>query len=200
MNYEYISSAQIKKAYHLDELCPSNTAQKENIASAIRSVYFYMDIMKALENTNDEEMKAINRKTIMILSYSVIDGIVACLGFKMQNRCYNCKKPCSHYCIGMFAESEKKNVYNSFKNADEFLRKIKVINLDRNANIFYKHYREIRNNVHLTSNSKVITRDTAYSKNQVCYATDFMDSFIKMLYRNYINFINANNCIRRGGI
>lgn len=197
MNYNYISVEKIKKEYHLDVLCPPNTTQKENIALTIRAVYFYEEIMRELEKTDDEVLKAINRKTMMMLSYSVIDGVVACLGFKMQNQCYNCRHRCSHYCVNMFSKSAEKNLHDSFKNADAFLKKNNIINLDRNADLFYNQYRDIRNNIHLTKNVPLITRDAAYSKRHVDYSTTFMDNFIDMLYHNYINFINVNKCINR---
>ena len=199
VNYPNVSVESIKKEYHLDALCPANTSQKENIALTIKSLYLYEALMKELDRTNDEELKVMNRKTIITLSYSVIDGIVACLGFKMQNRCYNCKRRCSNYSNSMFASTPYKNEMDAFKNADAFLKKIKIIYLDDSANKFYKQYRDVRNNIHLTRNSPAIIADSSYSKKHVEYAFKFVNDFIEMLYNNYNNFLNVNHCIQRGG-
>lgn len=197
--YSYVSIDQIKKEYHLDVLCPQNTAQKENIALTIKGLYYYYSKMKELEGIKDDELKVINRKVIMTLSYTVIDGIVACLGFKIQNRCYNCKKRCSNYSNSMFRGDIKENENKSFKNADDFLRKVKIINLNKSDDNFYKGYREIRNNIHLTKNTNLITEDNAYSKNYVDRTIKFMNDFIDMLYHNYNYFLNINHCTQKEG-
>ena len=197
--YSYVSIDKIKKEYHLDVLCPQNTAQKENIALTIKGLYYYYSKMKELEGIKDDELKAINRKVIMTLSYTVIDGIVACLGFKIQNRCYYCKKRCSNYSNSMFRGDIKENENKSFKNADDFLRKAKIINLNQSDDNFYKGYREIRNNIHLTKNTNLITEDNAYSKNYIDRTIKFMNDFIDMLYYNYNHFLNINHCIQKEG-
>ncbi|MBO5946411.1 MAG: hypothetical protein J6Q69_07380 [Clostridia bacterium] len=192
-DFSEVSIAEIKKHFHLDELCPADTAQKENIALSIKMLYFYCDMLRA---DYPRDIEATLCREIVILSYSIIDGLVACLGFKMQERCLGCKSHCQHYSVKMYeGESIRKNENDSFKNADVYLKKCGVISLTPGALLFYTQYRDRRNNVHLSKNCEVITKDPCFNRKHCNRAVNFLNEFVDMLYLNQREFVRNNKCI-----
>lgn len=192
-DFSDVSLTDIKKHFHLDELCPNNTAQKENIALSIKMLYFYCDMLNA---SYPSDIEATLCREIIILSYSVIDGLVACLGFKMQERCLRCKSHCKHYSVGMYeGESVRKNENDSFKKADVYLKRCEVISLTQGALLFYNQYRDRRNNVHLSKNCEVITKDACFNRRYCNRAINFLNEFVDMLYKNQREFVRNNKCL-----
>jgi hypothetical protein len=154
-------------------------------------LYFYCDLLKA-EYPSDIE--ALICRELIIVSYSVIDGLVACLGFMIQSQCSNCKQRCGCYSQSMFAGNERKNENDAFKNADLYLRSKRIIDLTPAARLYYENYRSARNNIHLTKNTSIITQDKRYSREHCRQAVEFLNQFVEMLYQNYMQFVKNNGC------
>ena len=187
-----VTIREIKERFHLNDICPSDTAQKENIALSIKLLFFYCDMLHA---DYPKDLEALLCREVIILSYSIIDGLVACLGFLMQERCITCKSRCAHYSIKMFSEdSVKKNERRAFEHADKYLRSCSIINLTSEARAFYSQYRDRRNNVHLSKNCEIITQDSCFNREHCDRAVRFFTEFIDMLYENHNEFIMKNRC------
>ncbi len=192
IKYYPYSIAQIKKDYHLDVLCPARTAQKENIALSIKLLYFFCDMLKSTF-TNDIEI--LMCREIIILSYSILDGIVGCLGFKMQEQCNKCNRRCSYYFNEMSSsDTEFENEEKSFKRAKKHLEDCKILYWSKGAKDFHSMYRNYRNNIHLTKNAKVINNDPFYTRESSNKAVEFLQEFIDVLYHNYQEFVENNRC------
>ena len=148
-----------------------------------------------LNSEYPKDIEALLCREIIILSYSIIDGLVACLGFKMQEQCLKCKHHCSNYSVKMFeGESIRKNEEKAFKLANLYLRKCRIVNMKSEAQRFYDQYRDRRNNVHLSKNCDVITKDSCYNRAHCDRAVRFFGEFVDMLYVNYKEFVSKNKC------
>ena len=191
INYKDVSLADIKKEYHLDVICPQGAEQSENIALTIKMLYFYCDMLKS---KYPSDIEALICRELIISSYSVIDGLVGCLGFKIQYQCYNCQRRCNCFSQSMFPGDARKNENEAFKNADLYLRATKIIDLTPAASVYYDNYRSARNNIHLTKNTNVITSDKRFTREHCQQAIEFLNGFIEMIYTNYINFVKRNGC------
>lgn len=195
MIYNNYPISDIKTDYFLRELCVGETSQLENIAITIQSLYFYHDIL--VSSNLPKTIEASLCRTIIIMSYSVIEAIVISLGYKLQNSCISCKKKCvcRYYSISMFSNiNEKVNEKKSFINANDFLSQIGIIYLLSSDKKFYDEYRNSRNNVHLGRNAEIITKDLYYSKTNCEKTIRFMQEFIRMLNDNFSDFIKNNKC------
>ena len=191
-NFSDPSVNEIKKHYHLAEICPTGTAQIENIALSIKMLYFYCDM---LENKYPRDIEALICREVIILSYSILDGTVACLGFLMQDKCMKCKRRCAHYSVEMYSgKNIRVNEEKAFKLADEYLKKCGIISLTAGAKLFYDQYRDRRNNVHLSKNCEVITKDKCFNREHCKRAISFFDEFFDMLYVNHKEFVSINKC------
>lgn len=187
------SVEQIKKEYYLNDLCVADTAQIENIAITIQSLYVYHSIL--MSGNYPRTIEASLCRTIIIMSYSILEAIVVSLGYKIQTNCINCKRRCPNHSVSMFSEKETyKNELKAFKNSDEFLTKIKIINLTNQARNYYNHFRDNRNNVHLARNANVISKDDNFTKKECNVAIEFLQGFIKLLQDNYFEYINFYKC------
>ena len=133
IDYQNISISDIKKQFHLDVLCPNKAAQSENIALTIKLLYFYCDLLK---EKYPPDIEALICRELIIASYSVIDGLVGCLGFMIQYKCFDCKKRCACFSQTMFPGNTKKNENDAFKNADKYLKEHKIIDLTPKANVY----------------------------------------------------------------
>ena len=191
--YDYKSIDEIKKIYFLNELCYPVRTQVNNIAITIQSLFYYYP---QLQKSNVDSLTSILSKTINILSYSVIDGIVILLGIKMQKKCEGChnKDNCKYYSNSIFAGKSKDNELNAFVNAKKHLEKCKIINLSDHAKNVFKEYRDIRNYVHITRNGLIMTKDDNFTKEKSRDLLNFLQYFVKHLYNNYQEFLKNNNC------
>lgn len=195
IKFSNIPLNEIKKQFHLDAICPPQTAQKENIALSIKLLYFYCDMLKTKYPSDIESLLC---REIIILSYSILDGIVGCLGFLMQSQCGRCSRRCNYYSQTMFSgDSIRENEQKSFVLADNFLQKCKIINLTEKAKRFYNDYRQHRNNIHLTKNCNVITSDSYFSRKSCNQAVLFLSEFIDMIYCNHKEFVAKNRCCKK---
>ena len=191
-NFSDVSLEDVKKRYHLNEICPSDTAQKENVALSIKLLYFYCDMLKS---RYPFDVEALLCREIVILSYSVLDGLVGCLGFKLQHSCGICTHRCSRYSQKMYEGATiRENEQRSFAVADAYLRSCGIIDMTKDADQFYRDYRQTRNNIHLTKNCDVITDDRRFTRAYCNRAVRFLEEFIEMLYVNYVDFIKKNKC------
>ena len=190
------SLEQIKNDYYLYDLCVKGTAQLENIAITIQSLYFYHKILIAANYPKAIESSLC--RTIIIMSYSVLEAIVISVGYKIQHRCQYCRHPCVFYSNSMFKdEKTHSNEMRAFQNADEYLRKIGIINLTAQARAYYDDFRDNRNNVHLARNSEVISRDHAYTRQGCNSAIEFLQSIIELIQNNFVEFCQTNGCFGR---
>jgi hypothetical protein len=191
---EKYSLEDIKRDYYLYNLCVADTPQLENIAITIQSLYFYKDIL--VSNTYPKTIEASLCRTIVIMSYSILEAIVVSLGYKLQYTCLNCSSAtsCDYYSYSMFAEDQKSNELNAFKNADKYLTEIGIISFTSSARRFYDEFRNIRNNVHLTRNTKVIHNEKQYTREHCNLIITFFQEFIDMLNHNYLDFIKKHHC------
>lgn len=193
INYTNVSVAEIKKDFYLEIFCPQKSEQLENIALTIKLLYFYCDMLKGQYPSDLESLLC---RDIIITSYSVIDGLVGCLGYKIQSQCYNCKNRCNCFSQSLFKDDEVKNERNLFINADKYLRLHKIIDLTPSAREYYDNYREARNNVHLTKNAPVITADSRFTRERCRQSIQFLNNFVEMLHVNYTSFVKKNKCFR----
>ena len=192
-NEDY-SLEDIKRDYYLYNLCVEDTPQLENIAITIQSLYFYKDIL--VSNTYPKTIEASLCRTIVIMSYSILEAIVVSLGYKLQYTCHNCNRNgrCDCYSYSMFAEDQKSNELNAFKNADKYLTEIGIISFTSSARRFYDEFRNSRNNIHLSRNSRVITHEKKYTREHCNVVITFFQEFIDMLNHNYLDFIRTHHC------
>lgn len=192
---EQYSLEDIKKDYYLHNTCVEDTAQLENIAITIQSLYFYHDIL--VSNTYPRSIEASLCRTIVIMSYSILEAIVVSLGYKLQCFCANCNmaNSCKFCSNSMFSSTTKNNELFAFQNADRYLTDIGIINFTDNARTFYNEFRYTRNNIHLERNAQVITNDKMYTKDYCNTAIEFLQNFIEMLNSNYLEFISTHRCV-----
>lgn len=187
------SLEQIKKDYYLYDLCVKDTAQLENIAITIQSLYFYQNILAAANYPKAIESSLC--RTIIIMSYSILEAVVISVGYKIQDRCRYCQHACAYYSNSMFKdEKTHKNEINAFHNSEEYLKKIGIINLTSNASAYFNDFRNNRNNVHLARNSEVISKNRAYTRQECNFAVEFLQSFIEIIHNNLIEFCQLYGC------
>lgn len=192
-NLPNYSLNQIKKDYYLYDLCVNDTSQLENIAITIQSLYFYQSIL--VSNDFSRSFEASLCRTIIIMSYSILEAIVISTGYKIQNYCKVCRHSCSYCSSSMFKDiNTHNNEMRAFTRAADFLEKTKIISLTRPAKMYFDNFRDNRNNVHLARNSKVITEDQTYTRNECNSAIIFLQSIIKMIYNNYVEFCRKYKC------
>ncbi len=189
------SIEQIKRDYHLYSLCIDDTAQIENIAITIQSIYLYHNVLMGLPKW-PRSMEASLCRTMLIMSYSVLEGIVVSTGYKIQDRCRSCPHKCGSYCDSMFQGDRKKNEKDAFFNADGFLKNAEILAMDASASKYYKTFRDSRNNVHLARNARIITEDPMYSISECAFAVKLLQKMIDVIYHNYLAFCERNNCER----
>lgn len=190
------SLEEIKQDYFLYDLCVNDSAQLENIAITIQSLYLYYNILNA--GNYPRSMEASLCRTIIIMSYSILEAIVVSAGYKIQKSCQYCQHQCYYRSCSMF-EDEKthRNEMKAFANADKFLKNVEIINLTSRARDYYDDFRDSRNNVHLARNSQIISRDRKYTKQECISAIDFLQTIIKLIHNNFIVFCQSNGCFRR---
>ena len=115
--------------------------------------------------------------------------------FLMQDRCALCSHRCQYYSQTMYEEfSIRENENKAFKNADAYLQKCKIINMTLDAQQFYRVYRDRRNNIHLSKNCEIITKDKCFTRSYSNQAVKFLSNFIDMLYENQREFVANNKC------
>ena len=184
---------EIKRDYHLFDLCVQNTAQLENVAITIQSLYLYQNILQA--GDYPRSMEASLCRTIIIMGYSVIEALVVSVGYQIQRACERCKHRCKYASTSMFHDAKAHiNASRAFQNADTYLEAIGVRNLTPNAKAFYDLFRSSRNNVHLTRNAKVISKDGDYTREHCLGAAQFLQGFVQMLYENTQEFVATHRC------
>lgn len=187
------SLEQIKNDYYLYDLCVNDTAQLENIAITIQSLYFYHNILIAANYPKAIESSLC--RTIIIMSYSILEAVVVSVGYKIQNRCQYCRHACAYYSNSMFNDKKThNNEMRAFQNAHEYLRKFGIINLTAQARAYYDDFRDNRNNVHLARNSEVISRDHAYTRQECNSAIEFLQSIIELIHNNFLEFCQTYGC------
>ncbi len=187
------SLERIKKEYYLKDLCVNGTAQLENISITIQSLYLYHNILVA--SKYEKSIEASLCRTIFIMSYSILEGIVISTGYKIQNKCRYCKNQCKYSSVMMFNnKNEHCNEINAFKNADEFLNNIGILNFTSRAKQYYSDFRENRNNIHLGKNCEVITCDHNFTKEECFNKIMFLQDCIKIMHSNYLKFTKKHKC------
>ncbi len=187
------SLEKIKKEYYLNDLCVNGTAQLKNISITIQSLYFYHNILVA--SKYEKSIEASLCRTIFITSYSILEGIVISTGYKIQNKCRYCKHQCKYSSVMMFNnKNERCNEINAFKNADEFLNNIGILNFTSRAKQYYCDFRENRNNIHLGKNCEVITCDYNFTKEECFNKITFLQDCIEIMHYNYLRFTKKHKC------
>lgn len=80
----------------------------------------------------------------------------------------------------------------AFDNADRYLKETGIINLTKDAKTFYEDYRKSRNNVHLTRNAEIITKDDQFTIKNCEISIDFMRKLFQVMSSNYQEFARCN--------
>lgn len=183
---------QIKKDYFLNKICVNGTAQIENIAITIESLYFYHNLLNG--PSLPKTIRASICRTFVIMSYSIIEAIVISVGYLIQKKCLICKHRCSAYSLSMFSHDKHNNEIHAFENASEYLTAQGIIQLTANARLFYDGYRSNRNNIHLARNAEVIDESEAYTVAGCNAAFNFLQGFICLIYENFKEFKKLHKC------
>ena len=182
---------EIKKNYYLNNLCIKDTSQIENAAIVIRSIMFMHKFL--MDNKLPKDIEASICRNIIIDSYSVIENAVVCLAYKMQSKCLQCTLQCKHRSNSLWSKNnEHANVMKAFDNADRYLKETGIINLTKDAKTFYEDYRKSRNNVHLTRNAEIITKDDQFTIKNCKISIDFMRKLFQVMSSNYQEFARYN--------
>lgn len=190
-----MSIADIKREYHLDNLCIQNTAQLENAAIVIQSSLKSLVDLKGTKQP--KQVEASLCRHIVIDSYSVIEDVIVCLAYKIQNKCLTCHKNCLYRSNSLRSSfDEHKNAMKAFDNGYSYLTKIGIISLTSDARAFYDSFRSSRNNVHLTRNAKIISKDPIYTIKNCEICLDYMKKLFQVMNTNYNEFLKETRCGR----
>lgn len=184
----------IKRDYLLREFFLDGSAQLENVAATIQSLYLYAAIISS--HQCPKSLEASVCRTAIIMSYSVVEAIVISVGYRIQSRCRNCAHPCQNKCCSMFEGPDAHtNEKNAFWNADHFLKEKHIVEFDNETQQFYKDFRNGRNNIHLARRTIPLDQDSRYTPHNCQVSFNFLRSFIKEIDEKYKKYINDNKCI-----
>ena len=174
----------IKRDYLLREFFLDGSAQLENVAATIQSLYLYAAIISS--HQCPKSLEASVCRTAIIMSYSVVEAIVISVGYRIQSRCRNCAHPCQNKCCSMFEGPDAHtNEKNAFWNADHFLKEKHILPI----------LPAITLNFHLARRTITLYQDSRYTPHNCQVSFNFLRSFIKAIDEKYKKYINENKCI-----
>lgn len=193
-DFDNYSNNDIKKAFCLDNLIPEDSSQLYNAIETIKGLYLHYGL---IQNSNlTGELKRIMGKNLMIECYSVIDVVVGCLGYKIQMGCRHCvrRSNCPNYSQSIFRGEAKMNEKNLFKSSNDYLVNVGIMLLSGDSQKMFNLLRDIRNDIHLTRNSSIMSKDKVYSLEYCTMAIEFLVNFTYMLSNNFDDFRKCNGC------
>lgn len=178
---------EITNSFYLNILTPKGLI-RENIAVAIKHLYFYTGLSRCDMIENEKRMLY---RQIIILSYSTIEALIISVAYMIQTKCRRCDK-CQYRDVSLFQDEPEVNRRNAFYNADKFLRKVGILNIPYEDLEFYSSYRHLRNEIHLIDSSQILTNEK-YTDEYCKKSIDFLKRFFKYMKENYIIF-KENTC------
>ncbi|MCF0237334.1 MAG: hypothetical protein HUK24_01940 [Sphaerochaetaceae bacterium] len=147
----------------------------------------------------DTSLSASICRNIVIQGYSVIDAIIICAAYRLQDGCRNCNKSntCYFYNESLFlGRDEKINEKVAFSRAEKFLRDSKILNLNSSAKNFLDEARTLRNSIHLTkTDSALITANPRFTRSYCAKLMAFLQELVEVLGNNIYEYVRENNCI-----
>lgn len=190
-SYDDLSLDQIKSDYFLNNLIGNDYIETDNIASSIKTIHFYSDLMS---NGNlDEFTEKMMAREVLILNFSVIEALLSSLTKKMQNNCSICKHHCINYSESLKGADKSKITQLSIS----FMEKTKILSLLPKGKELFDKLRSLRNEIHIIKSNEQFRKHQYYSLEYCRKSTSLMQSIFIQLNKNYPRFTNQYQCPRR---
>lgn len=179
-----VDGSVIIRDYFLDRLFSDSDTERKNVALALKSIYFYRDL---LTSHIPADVERIICRDALILIYSVIEAAIVNSAENIQKKCRICRKECPHNPreYGSVLDVSAKN---RFQVAYDFLESVSILKFGSAEKEFFDKLRDMRNDVHLLKSSLPMESNTDYNRDACTNAVRLMQGVFRALAANLDEF------------
>jgi hypothetical protein len=190
-SYDDLSLDKIKNEYFLNNLVGNDYIETDNIASSIKTIHFYSDLMS--QGILDEFTEKMLAREVLILNFSVIEALLSSVTKKIQDSCHVCKHHCVYYSESLRTAEKSKITQLSIG----FMERTKILALVPRGKVLFEKLRSLRNEVHIIKSNELFRKHQYYTLDYCRKSTSLMQSIFIQLNQNYTKFTDQYHCPRR---